>query len=499
MRIRLSAEVTMPQAQKPRKAPVAKKNSAGTRPKMSPERARLVDKLVEELRRSRQERLGPNATFEQRRDAEFEIMKDVLWESEDDDLHNSVTDAEEVEVDGKKFRRLDQPSSATYFGRFGAHHVEEPLYREVGAHNGPTIKPIELRVGVVEHMTPDLARIVGALSADQASRVLERTLRTVGHASPSRAFLADHVASMGVEVADAACELDVAARAAQTLPAAVASVSCGLDRMSVRMSEPVEGAPCTRREPYERSPPPQMEHHYRKAWVGSVTANDAEGNALFTWRYGMEADADAFELGGRVAADVAFIVDAHPQARVFCIQDAAPELDVLPRALTTSLPSDKDVVELVDFEHLAGYLDAVATACDPEDRHDMKSWYRATLLSDDAGIDRIQSNLRRQAKRLPHDATEARAAMAAALSYIRPRKDKMRYASHYRQNLPIGSGATESTCWHMQQRVKLPGQSWEPRGLRGTLAIRALVLSERWESAWNHYATFHRAEVSICP
>ena len=89
--------------------------------------------------------------------------------------------------------------------------------------------------------------------------------------------------------------------------------------------------------------------------------------------------------------------------------------------------------------------------------------------------------------------------MAAALSYIRPRKDKMRYASHYRQNLPIGSGATESTCWHMQQRVKLPGQSWEPRGLRGTLAIRALVLSERWESAWNHYATFHRAEVSICP
>jgi hypothetical protein len=45
--------------------------------------------------------------------------------------------------------------------------------------------------------------------------------------------------------------------------------------------------------------------------------------------------------------------------------------------------------------------------------------------------------------------------------------------------------------------VKQPGQSWEPDGLRGTLAIRALVLSDRWEPAWQHYAEAHRAEVRI--
>jgi hypothetical protein len=42
-----------------------------------------------------------------------------------------------------------------------------------------------------------------------------------------------------------------------------------------------------------------------------------------------------------------------------------------------------------------------------------------------------------------------RRAVAAALSYIRRRKSKMRYAAHYAANLPIGSGATESTCWQM--------------------------------------------------
>ena len=47
--------------------------------------------------------------------------------------------------------------------------------------------------------------------------------------------------------------------------------------------------------------------------------------------------------------------------------------------------------------------------------------------------------------------------------------DQIRYASHHAAKLAIGSGATESTCWQMQQRVKLPGQSWEV-GLRGVLA-----------------------------
>jgi hypothetical protein len=500
MRIRLSAEVIMPQPKKPKKAPAAKKPARG-RPEMSPERAKLVDRMVEELRRARRERADPNATFEQRRDEAFEIMQDVLWKDEDKDLRESVTNADEVDVDGKKFGRLGQASSATYFGRFGAHHIEEALYRAVGLHNGPTVKPIELRVGIVEQMTPDMARVVGRLTADHNSRALDRTLVAVGYAPPSRAFLQDHVTRIGVEVADAAAALEQASRDDEEPPHGVASVSCGLDRMSVRMSEIVEGAPRTRAEPYERAPPPPSEQHYRMAWVGSTTAYDTKGGELGTWKCAVEADADPAQLADRVAADVVWLLDANPHARVHCVQDAAPELSALPEALARALPADVEVVQLVDFEHVARYLDNVVDACDPEDTHDMRSWYRSVLLDDDSGIDRIQHNLRRQGRRLPDDddSATARKAVAAALSYMRERKNKMRYASYYRQNLPIGSGATESTCWQMQQRVKLPGQSWVPTGLRGVLALRALVLSDRWDSAWNHYAAFHRAEVSISP
>ena len=100
-------------------------------------------------------------------------------------------------------------------------------------------------------------------------------------------------------------------------------------------------------------------------------------------------------------------------------------------------------------------------------------------------------------RRLAKGATAARDALAAALSYIRTRKDKMRYASLHAANLAIGSGATEGTCALMQSRVKRRGQSWETRGLRAILIDRALVLSGRWRAVWKTFAAAHRSEVRV--
>jgi hypothetical protein len=341
----------------------------------------VARRLMLEIRREVRERLGPDATFEQRRDAAAALASDVLWLDADEDLRESITTAEEVVVEERRYRRLDQSSSATYRSRWGSHHIEEPLYREVGVHNGPTIKPIELRVGIIEHMTPDMARIVGELSADKSSRGVERTLRVTGLVPPSRAFLAKHTTEMGIEIADQAAALEQVARTAEIIPAEVAAISTGLDRMSARMSEPADPATAVtpqRTEPYERTPPPPKEHHYRKAWVGSTSVYNAEGNELHTWRYAVEADADPTVLADRVAKDVAWILRAHPGVPVHCVQDAAPELDRLPEALARVLPTNTNVVQLVDLEHLMEYLEDVIDACEPEgDPHDWKGWYRA--------------------------------------------------------------------------------------------------------------------------
>ena len=458
-------------------------------------------KVLELLEQEVGEQTGGDSTFEERNDVAVDVLKDVLWRREDADLRGAVTTAAEVKIEGKRYGRLNQSSSATYYGRWGSHDVEEPLYREVGVHNGPTTKPLEQRMGMIaRHMTPDLARVMGELSGDRSSREVEGTMRATGLVPPSRAFIERRMKQMAGEIVEQIETLEEAARETTPLPVEVASVSCGLDRFSVRMSEPAtaQSVPAPHRtEPYERTPPPPKEHRYHKAWVGSTTVYDNEGSELHTWRYSVEADADPNALAHRVANDVAWILREYPAIPVHCIQDAAPELRALPEALAEVLPATVTPCELVDFEHLAkDYLDEVVDACEPEgDPNNMKGWYRTELLRDDHAIDRIWRSLREKRKKLPESNTRERKAVGAALSYIRKRKQKMRYASLYLAGLPIGSGATEGTCWQMQRRVQRPGQSWETPGLRGTLAIRALVLSERWSAAWKPYAAAHRKTV----
>ncbi|NVB38408.1 hypothetical protein G6O69_17185 [Pseudenhygromyxa sp. WMMC2535] len=478
------------------------------KPKKQPKKpnSELVRKLAAMIKQKVDEQLGPDATFEQRRDLEAELMRDVLWQREDDDLRESVSEADVVEVGGRRYARLSQRSSATYHGRWGPHTIEEALYRELGVHNGPTIKPLELCVGMIaRRLTPDFARIAGELSADLNSRELENILRVVGMRPPSRSLLEKRVKLMSADIVEDVDMLEAASRAVEAIPPGVASISCGLDRFSVRMAEQLDAdlaeaaRPKRRLAEYVRKPPPPKEHHWRKAWVGSVTIHDAEGQELHTWRYAADAGEDVRKLAERVAADVAWILRSHPQLPVHVVQDAAPELRALPEALARVLPSDAKVRTLIDFEHLtSNYLDAVVDACEPEgDPFNMKSWYRGELLRDDGAIERIWRGLLERAKRLPGRDTTARTAVAAALSYIRHRKPLMRYASSYAANLPIGSGATESTCWTMQRRVKRPAQSWEVPGLRGTLALRALVISKRWRAVWATYAAVHRHEVTL--
>ncbi len=498
MRISLSVEVRMSKSKKPAVQSARAK-------------ARSVKKLSEMLDREIQRRLGPKSTFEQRNNMAAEIVKEGLFNREGEDLQRMVTDDDEVEEEDGRYGRLDQPSSAIYFGRWGPHTIEEALYRKAGVHNGPTIKPIERRAGIIEHMTPDMACMVGALGACNSSREVERILWRTGHVAPSRAFLEKRGSRLAQDVAADVAALEAAARTTETIPAEVASVSCGLDRMSVRVNEPAaaESPRRTRTEPYVRAVPAPQDARWRKAWAGSMSLYDREGKELRTTMYGAEATADQNALADRVAADVATIIAARPGVKVHCIQDAAPELRAMPEALMRVMPTGKGFVDLVDFEHLArDYLDKVVDACEPEgDPNDMKGWYRSELLRDDGAIDRIWTNLRRLGKRLSVEESEARTTVAAALSYIRHRKRKMRYASHYAANLPIGSGATESTCWQMQDRVKRPGQSWQSverpgharrtPGLNGIMTMRGLVLSDRWDSAWPAYAATHRMDTRL--
>lgn len=91
----------------------------------------------------------------------------------------------------------------------------------------------------------------------------------------------------------------------------------------------------------------------------------------------------------------------------------------------------------------------------------MKGWFRSELLTDDRAIERIWRSQCHKARTLSRDAPAAeRKVIAAALSYIRTRKNKMRYASLHAEKLAIGSGATESTRGLMCRWLARSASGW---------------------------------------
>ena len=233
----------------------------------------LADQLYAEVARE----TFASLTFEEKQDAIASGLRKAGARMEERALRESLTNAELIEVDGVAYRRLKQCSGATYFGMWGVHRIDESLYREVGVHNGRTIKPLERAAGIVtKTMTPMLARTLGEMQARMTSREATAQLQRLGLGSGERAYAADHVHMLEQEIADDIVELERAARAQEKIPKGVASISLGMDRRSVPMEEarPADQPPKTerrpRRKPYVRKRPAPIDVNYRMAYVGTV-------------------------------------------------------------------------------------------------------------------------------------------------------------------------------------------------------------------------------------
>lgn len=96
----------------------------------------------------------------------------------------------------------------------------------------------------------------------------------------------------------------------------------------------------------------------------------------------------------------------------------------------------------------------------------------------------IESRLRflfRQVRRLYPRELPLPEQVQKAVRYLYRNRRRMDYA-HYRQlGLPIGSGTVESACKTVvQSRMKQAGMRWSRSGAQSMLALRCLLLSDRW-------------------
>lgn len=403
---------------------------------------------------------------------------------------------EDVVVDGERYRRQTE-GTVRYHTLCGAVAVRRAVYRRVGVHNGPTVVPLELRAGLWQNATPALAFSVTQGFASQPLRHYEAEMAAAHRSVPSRSTLERIGKGIGSEIEATIDEDAPWLRVAEPFVEGVRSISVGLDRTTVPMSEPIVGAEAP--PPRLRRRPVPVEVAYRMAYVGTVSLHDATGKVIATKPFAATAHEGPDVLVERIMFEL-----IHQRGRyhvpISVIQDGAPELWTLitEAAARHTLPIADEVIDRYHVdERLAQVCELVAGAgrC----AHEIYEAWRYQLDHSDTAIDRIIRHLGQlvwytefgfaegdplpsfwTARNIGPLRSDRRARVSVHLEYFRKNRRRIRYASRRRCGMPIGSGPTEGACKSViTVRCKRSGQRWFDAGLAPCLSLRALHLGER--------------------
>jgi hypothetical protein len=370
-------------------------------------------------------------------------------------------------------------SEGRYYTMAGDVVVPRSLYR--ATRNGPVVDPIGLRVGALDGgWLPETAAAMAHLLQQGTSREAEDTARRLARLPYSRSSFERVGHEVGERYTERKTEIDDALIVALDIPPAAASVSVGLDRVSIPLEEP---RPRPVGRPRKTAPKRPVQRVFRMAYCATVTFHDAAGEALQTLRYGAVPTSDPVDLCDRLLADTTAIHAERPDLALVSLCDGSPEMRGLLRSALDETVLGAPVYELLDFWHLLEKLAPAAQVLygETEGKTVLRRW-RVDLLNRNAALDDILEGLRQSGK--AHVRVGRTRPVHDAITYLENHRECMGYPGARRRGLPIGSGNTEATCKSLfTLRLKRCGARWKEETAEEVINLRALALSDRWEQA----------------
>ena len=163
--------------------------------------------------------------------------------------------------------------------------------------------------------------------------------------------------------------------------------------------------------------------------------------------------------------------------RVVCVNDGAPWI-----WLIVAMCYAPRCVEILDWWHAVQKVWELAFALLGQDNKQSQDWAEEQKSLVWAGnLRQIFRGLRLLCPRgelLPDK-------VRLGIGYLFRHRWRMRYPEFRQAGCPIGSGTVESACKVvMQERMKQAGMRWSRTGAQAMLALRSVLLSERWEEVW---------------
>ena len=141
-----------------------------------------------------------------------------------------------------------------------------------------------------------------------------------------------------------------------------------------------------------------------------------------------------------------------------------------------------EAVQIVDWYHALAHLHNAASLLFGEGSDKARHWIQAmktTLFQGHAA--RIANRLTKLATALSGERADK---LLAEATFFRNNHRRMRYLDYREEGWPIGSGTIESGCKQFQERLKGPGMRWSRSGAERLLALRAVILSRRFDHTW---------------
>jgi hypothetical protein len=387
-------------------------------------------------------------------------------------------DAPTVIIDGRVHTRVHRVDGR-YYTRAGDVVVPRALYRAV--RNGPVVDAISLRAGVVAGgWLPETATAMAHLLQQGTPREAADTARRLGRLPYSASSFDGVGHAVGHHDTAKKTEIDDALIVALEIPAEAQSVSFGIDRVSLPMEEP---RPRPVGRPRKDAPQRPVQRVFRMAYCTTVTFHDETGAGLHTIRQGAIPSVDPQELCDRLLADALAILQQRPDLRVVLLSDGAPEMRTLLRSALNEATLGIKVHELLDFWHLMEKLAPAAEVVYGKiDGQALLAHWRVDLLNRNAAADDIRAALADSGRR--HVRVGEDRPVHEAITYLDNHRDLLGYPGARRRGLPIGSGNTEATCKSLfAMRMKRSGARWKATTAQDVIHLRALALSDRWDSA----------------
>ena len=362
-------------------------------------------------------------------------------------------EVERLELDGKTYYRKEA-SVGHYQTLYGEQVVERHLY-QISA-GGETVCPMEINCQMIfGSATPLLAEIASFKLASMTGGEAERDLAKSHGLKLSDSYLREIARQVG--------QIAVSKRIAWQIPAP-------------EVNEPVEIIATG----VDGTTMPLVGEAYKEAMCGTIALYEETGERMTTEYHGAMPQEGKTDFAKDFAARAAQVLGFFPHALHVCLGDGAKwNWEFFRKHFPMA-------IWILDFFHAALHLHKAAELIFGAG-HQAEAYYeewRAKLLEEVGAVSGLLRSLVRYRNQGGLRAG-VRRKLNAEINYFRKNLERMNYAECRAAGLPIGSGVTEAGCKELiKARFCRSGMRWKRESGAPILQLRAIKLSQQWDSFW---------------